>query len=70
MSQPVDVHFKKFIVFKLPNLAYELSAIAGQKIDKLKLEDMILSETFSNDEEVRNKIEIIFIKLYLEAKNR
>jgi hypothetical protein len=30
---------------------------------------MIISQTFNNDEEVRNKLEIIFIKLYLEAKN-
>jgi hypothetical protein len=30
---------------------------------------MILSESYNNDEEIRNKIEIIFIKLYLEAKN-
>ena len=37
---------------------------------KDKLEEMILSETYNNDEEVRNKIEIIFIKLYLEAKNQ
>ena len=70
MSQPVDDHFKKFIVYKIPNLAYELSAICGQKIDRHKLEDIILSESYANDEEVRNKIELIFIKLYLEAKNK
>jgi hypothetical protein len=69
MSQPVDDHFKNFIVYKIPNLAYELSSISGQKIDRDKLEEMILSDTYSNDEEIRNKIEIIFIKLYLEAKN-
>jgi len=70
MSQPVDSHFKKYIVYKLPSLAYELSSICGQKIDKEKLEEMIISESFNNDEEVRNKLEIIFIKLYLEAKNK
>jgi len=70
MSQPVDDHFKNFIVYKIPNLAYELSSISGQKIDRDELEQMILSETYSNDEEIRNKIEIIFIKLYLEAKNK
>jgi len=69
MSQPVDDHFKNFIVYKIPNLSYELSSISGQKIDRDKLEEMILSETYNNDEEIRNKIEIIFIKLYLEAKN-
>ena len=69
MSQPVDDHFKKFIVYKIPNLVYELSSISGQRIDKDYLEDMILSESYNNDEEIRNKIEIIFIKLYLEAKN-
>jgi hypothetical protein len=69
MSQPVDDHFKNFIVYKIPNLAYELSSISGQKIDRDKLEEMILSDTYNNDEEIRNKIEIIFIKLYLEAKN-
>jgi hypothetical protein len=31
---------------------------------------MILSQSFSNDEEVRNKLEIIFMKLYLEGKQR
>jgi hypothetical protein len=70
MSQPVDDHFKNFIVYKIPNLAYELSSISGQKIDRDELEQMILSETYSNDEEIRNKIEIIFIRLYLEAKNK
>ena len=70
MSQPVDSHFKKYIVYKLHSLAYELSSICGQKIDKEKLEEMILSESFNSDEEVRNKLEIIFIKLYLEAKNK
>lgn len=70
MSQPVDDHFKNFIVYKIPNLAYDLSSISGQKIDRDKLEQMILSETYNNDEEIRNKIEIIFIKLYLEAKNK
>jgi hypothetical protein len=70
MSQPVDDHFKNFIVYKIPNLAYDLSSISGQKIDRDKLEEMLLSETYSNDEEIRNKIEIIFIKLYLEAKNK
>ena len=69
MSQPVDDHFKNFIVYKIPNLVYELSSISGQRIDKDYLEDMILSESYNNDEEIRNKIEIIFIKLYLEAKN-
>ena len=69
MSQPVDDHFKNFIVYKIPNLVYELSLISGQRIDKDYLEDMILSESYNNDEEIRNKIEIIFIKLYLEAKN-
>jgi hypothetical protein len=69
MSQPVDDHFKNFIVYKIPNLVYELSSISGQRIDKDKLEEMIISQTFNNDEEVRNKLEIIFIKLYLEAKN-
>lgn len=69
MSQPVDDHFKNFIVYKIPNLSYELNSISGQKIDREKLEDMIVSETYNNDEEIRNKIEIIFIKLYLEAKN-
>ena len=68
MSQPVDDHFKNFIVYKIPNLSYELNSISGQKIDRDKLEDMIVSETYNNDEEIRNKIEIIFIKLYLEAK--
>ena len=70
MSQPVDDHFKNFIVYKIPNLSYELNSISGQKIDRDKLEDMIVSETYNNDEEIRNKIEIIFIKLYLEAKNK
>jgi hypothetical protein len=70
MSQPVDDHFKNFIVYKIPNLTYELSSISGQKIDRDELEQMILSETYNNDEEIRNKIEIIFIKLYLEAKNK
>jgi hypothetical protein len=70
MSQPVDDHFKNFIVYKIPNLAYELSSISGQKIDRDELEQMILSETYNNDEEIRNKIEIIFIRLYLEAKNK
>jgi hypothetical protein len=70
MSQPVDDHFKNFIVYKIPNLTYELSSISGQKIDRDELEQMLLSETYSNDEEIRNKIEIIFIKLYLEAKNK
>lgn len=70
MSQPVDDHFKNFIVYKIPNLSYELNFISGQKIDRDKLEDMIVSETYNNDEEIRNKIEIIFIKLYLEAKNK
>ena len=69
MSQPVDDHFKNYIVYKIPNLVYELSSISGQRIDKDKLEEMIISQTFNNDEEVRNKLEIIFIKLYLEAKN-
>jgi hypothetical protein len=69
MSQPVDDHFKNYIVYKIQTLAYELSSISGQKIDRDKLEEMLLSETYSNDEEVRNKLEIIFIKLYLEAKN-
>jgi hypothetical protein len=69
MSQPVDDHFKNFIVYKIPSLSYELSSISGQKIDRDKLEEMILLETYNNDEEIRNKIEIIFIKLYLEAKN-
>jgi len=69
MSQPVDDHFKNFIVYKIPSLSYELSSISGQKIDRDKLEEIILSETYNNDEEIRNKIEIIFIKLYLEAKN-
>ena len=69
MSQPVDDHFKNFIVYKIPNLVYELSSISVQRIDKDKLEEMIISQTFNNDEEVRNKLEIIFIKLYLEAKN-
>lgn len=68
MSQPVDDHFKNFIVFKIPALAYELSIETGQKIDKDKLEDMILSQSYSNDEEVRNKLENIFMKLYLESK--
>jgi hypothetical protein len=70
MSQPVDDHFKNFIVYKIPNLSYEISSISGQKIDRDKLEEMIVSETYNNDEEIRNKIEIIFIKLYLEAKNK
>jgi hypothetical protein len=70
MSQPVDDHFKNFIVYKIPTLAYELSKISGQPIDKDQLEDMINSETYSNDEEVRNKLEIVFIKIYLEAKNK
>ena len=70
MSQPVDDHFKNFIVYKIPNLSYELNSISGQKIDRDKLEEMIVSETYNNDEEIRNKIEIIFIKLYLEAKNK
>jgi hypothetical protein len=70
MSQPVDDHFKNFIVYKIPSLSYELSSISGQKIDRDKLEEMILLETYNNDEEIRNKIEIIFIKLYLEAKNK
>jgi len=70
MSQSVDEHFKNFIVYKIPALTYELSTETGQKIDKDKLEQMLLSETYSNDEEIRNKIEIIFIKLYLEAKNK
>ncbi len=69
MSQPVDDHFKNYIVYKIPSLAYELSSISGQKIDRDKLEEMILSDRYNNDEEIRNKIEIIFIKLYLEAKN-
>ncbi len=69
MSQPVDDHFKKFIVYKIPNLAYELSSLSGQKIDREKLEEMLLAETYSNDEVIRNKIEVIFIQLYLEAKN-
>jgi len=47
-----------------------LSSISGQKIDRDELEQTILSETYSNDEEIRNKIEIIFIRLYLEAKNK
>ena len=68
MSQPVDEHFKNFIVYKIPALSYELSSISGQRIDKEKLEEMILSENYENDEQIRNKIEIIFIKLYLEAK--
>ena len=68
MSQPVDKHFKNFIVYKIPALSYELSSISGQRIDKEKLEEMILSENYENDEQIRNKIEIIFIKLYLEAK--
>jgi len=70
MSQPVDEHFKNFIVYKIPALSYELSSISGQRIDKDKLEEMILSENYENDEQIRNKIEIIFIKLYLEAKER
>ena len=70
MSQPVDSHFKNYIVYKIPSLAYELSSISGQKINRDLLEQMILSESFKNDEEVRNKLEIIFIKLYLEAKNQ
>lgn len=70
MSQPVDTHFKNYIVYKIPAMAYELSSISGQRINKDKLEEMILSETYENDEQVRNKIEIIFIKLYLEAKER
>ena len=70
MSQSVDDHFKNFIVYKIPALAYELSTETGLKIDKDKLEDMILSQSFSNDEEVRNKLEIIFMKLYLEGKQR
>ncbi len=70
MSQPVDTHFKNYIVYKIPALTYELSSISGQRINKDKLEEMILSETYENDEEIRNKIEIIFIKLYLEAKER
>lgn len=70
MSQPVDSHFKKYIVYKIPSLAYELSSISGQKVDKEKLEEMIVLSSFDNDEEVRNKLEIIFIKLYLEAKNK
>ena len=70
MSQPVDNHFKKYIVYKIPSLAYELSSISGQKFNRDLLEQMILSESFKNDEEVRNKLEIIFIKLYLEAKNQ
>jgi len=69
MSQPVDDHFKNYIVYKILSLAYELSSISGQKIDRDKLEEMIMSQTFDNDEEVRNKLEVIFIKLYLEAKN-
>ena len=68
MSQPVDDHFKNFIVYKIPALAYELSIETGQKIDKDKLEEMILSQSYNNDEEVRNKLEIIFIKLYLESR--
>lgn len=68
ISQSVDEHFKNFIVYKIPALAYELSTETGQKIDKDKLEDMILSQSFNNDEEVRNKLEIIFMKLYLEGK--
>jgi len=68
MSVPVDDHFKKFIVYKIPTLAYELSRISGKNIDKDKLEDMIISENYNNDEEVRNKIEIIFMKLYLEGE--
>ncbi len=59
-----------YIVYKIPALTYELSSISGQRINKDKLEEMILSETYENDEEIRNKIEIIFIKLYLEAKER
>ena len=70
MSQPVDEHFKNFIVYKIPALSYQLSSISGQRIDKDKLEEMILSENYENDEQIRNKIEIIFIKLYLEAKVR
>ena len=70
MSQPVDNHFKNYIVYKIPSLAYELSSISGQKFNRDLLEQMILSESFKNDEEVRNKLEIIFIKLYLEAKNQ
>ncbi len=70
MSQPVDTHFKNYIVYKIPALTYELSSISGQRINKDKLEEMILSETYENDEQIRNKIEIIFIKLYLEAKER
>ncbi len=70
MSQPVDRHFKNYIVYKIPSLAYELSSISGQKINRELLEQMILSESFKNDEEVRNKLEIIFIKLYLRAKNQ
>ncbi len=70
MSQPVDDHFKNFVVYKIPNLAYELSSISGQKIDRDKLEEMIVSETYNNDEEIRNKIEVIFIKLHLGAKNK
>ena len=70
MSQPVDTHFKNYIVYKIPALTYELSSISGQTINKDKLEEMILSETYENDEQIRNKIEIIFIKLYLEAKER
>ena len=67
-SQPVDDHFKNFIVYKIPALSYELSIETGQKIDKDKLEGMILSQSYKNDEEVRNKLEIIFMKLYLESK--
>ncbi len=70
MSKPVDSHFKQYIVYKIPSLAYELSSISGQKFNRDLLEEMILSESFKNDEEVRNKLEIIFIKLYLEAKNQ
>ena len=70
MSQSVDDHFKNYIVYKIQSLAYELSSISGQKIDRDKLEEMIMSQTFDNDEEVRNKLEVIFIKLYLEAKNK
>jgi aryl carrier-like protein len=68
ISEPVDNHFKNFIVYKIPALAFQLSSESGQKFDKDKLEDFIMSESYNNDEEVRNKLEIIFMKIYLESK--
>lgn len=61
-------HFKRYILPKIPTIAYQLGYLIGRKIDKDELENLLLEQEY-NDENVMHKIELVFMIMYLRTKN-